>query len=90
MIIKYSPQVNDNKINYVFETEKIIAELNGVTDIFDFINLPDGELLEIETTLEIQPIIDGYKKDGILHLTLLNFISNRATDEEKYPSEFEV
>jgi len=90
MIIQYSPQVSNRKINYTFEPDKIIAELNGVTDVFDFAGMPDGEAAEIETTLEINPIIRAYKKDGIVHLMLLNFISADAAEIEKYPTEFEV
>ncbi|AMQ66619.1 hypothetical protein BH753_gp137 [Bacillus phage Shbh1] len=95
----YVPQLSDKQIEYTFEDEKIIVHLDGYTDTFDFTGLPDGRLelideesgkLLIETSLPINPIIGAWKEDGILHLKLLNYINDEATEEERFPSWQEV
>ena len=44
----------------------------------------------IETVLEYNPILKATKVDGILSVELLNFISEDATEEEKFPEWIEV
>lgn len=102
MKVLYSPQMRiDDKINYVFEGDKIIATYKGVTDEFDFTGIPDGDLeiydtdtmpctLMIETSLEFLPLISVSKRDGILMVELVNFIGYDATEEEKFPIWKEV
>lgn len=85
MKVLYSPQVSNEKINYTFEDEKIIATIDNVTDEFDFANMPDGILEGIKTTLPFNPILNAKKVDGILYVELLNFINEDATEEEKFP-----
>lgn len=62
------------------------------TDIFNFIDFPDGQAVvsEIETTLPINPFISVKKVAGILELELINFIGADATNEEKYPEWEEI
>lgn len=90
MIIKLSPQVRDNnKIWYEIEEQKITAIINGITDTFDFTNMPDGELqLEddegnnlIETALSEVPILSATKEDGVLTVKILFSVNVIEQDE---------
>lgn len=90
MRIKYSPQVNSSKIKYTFKDNIITATINGKTDIFDFTNIPDGIAKNIETNLEINPIISAKKEDGILYVELLNFIDENETRQEVLFPNWEV
>ena len=94
MFIKYSPCVSfdGKRFTYVFDGEKIEVVFDGVSDTFDFTGLPDGEAeySMIETVLEYNPILKATKVDGILSVELLNFISEDATEAEKFPEWIEV
>ena len=94
MRIYKSPQIRADKKRFEFEFsgEMIVATLDGVSDTFDFTGFPDGEVgySMIETVLEYNPILKATKVDGILSVELLNFISEDATEEEKFPEWIEV
>ena len=94
MNIKYSPCVSfDGKcFTYVFDGEKIEVAFDGVSEIFDFEGFPDGEMdsFLVETVLKYNPLISAKKVDGILSVELLNFISEDATEGEKFPEWIEV
>jgi hypothetical protein len=97
MQVLYSPQFNDvDSISYEFVGEKIICTLNGEVDEFDFTGLPEGILgagyreNPIETTLAMNPISGAKRENGILYVTLLNFIGKDATQEERFPEWIEV
>ncbi|WP_096269510.1 hypothetical protein [Paucisalibacillus globulus] len=85
MRVLYSPQRNDDKINYSFEKDKIIAEYKGLEDIFDFSLLPDGKLDYVETTLEVNPVRAAERINGELQVILLYFHGPNATVEELNP-----
>lgn len=86
MKIKYSPQRSEERIEYIFEGERIIATFNGDSDTFDFSDFPDGYAENIETTLPVNPIVSAERIDGELHVELLNFIGEDATEEERFPT----
>lgn len=92
MIIYLSPQISDDKIMYSFKGEVITATIGGITDTFDFSFFPDGELDReaITTTLPINPICTANRVNGVLSIKLLNFISEDATYEERFPEWVEV
>lgn len=94
MKILFSPQVNEEKIIYCFEGEKITATFRGVTDVFDFSDMPDGKIdnpfEDIETTLDVNVIISAERVGGELKVELLNFIGFDAAEEERFPEWFEV
>ena len=94
MNIKYSPCVSfdGKRFTYVFDGEKIEVAFDGVSEIFDFEGFPDGEMDSslVETVLKHNPIISAKKVDGILSVELLNFISEDATEAEKFPEWIEV
>jgi len=102
MLVKYSPQRNDNKLKYQFDgeiiTATLISSLDEMTDTFDFFSLPEGEIdrddegnLLIETTLPICPILSGRRRaDGVLEIELLYFHGPDATPEERFPDWQEV
>lgn len=88
MKLLLSPQrpVNgEDKINYEFGNDIVTATYKGVTDTFDFSGMPDGRAENINTTLEVNPIISAERKDGVLYVKLVNYIGEGATDEEKFP-----
>lgn len=93
MMILYSPQFSlfGQKIFYTFEKDKVIAELDGKVDTFDFSGMPDGKADSIESDiLGFSPVISAERVDNTLHLVLLNFIDSSATNEEKFPEWIEV
>ncbi len=92
MQVKFSPQRNDNRIEYGFSGEVITATIGEKTDTFNFSVVPDGQAVvyNIETTLPINPIVSAKRTDGMLSVELLNFIGADATEEEKFPTWQEV
>ena len=94
MKIYKSPQVgtNDSRFEFSFSGEIITATFDGITDIFDFSGFLDGEadFSMIETMLEYNPILKAQRVDGTLSVELLDFISEDATEEEKFPECIEV
>lgn len=94
MKILLSPQVSDGKILYKFSGDKVEITIGDITEEFDFTGVPNGklELYDeetgeelLKTTLPIQPIISAEKKDEVLYLELLNWISDDASYEERFP-----
>lgn len=90
MIIKLSPQARDyNMIWYEIVENKITATINGVSDTFDFTDMPDGELQlhdpdgesMIETTLDEVPILSARKEDGVLTVEILFSIDIHEKDQ---------
>ena len=80
MDILLRPQLRErNKIWYELEHQKVTATINGVTDTFDFTDMPDGALeaidtdgnILIETNLDTIPISRAVKEDGVLYIDLL-------------------
>ncbi len=98
MRVLYSPQLNErDTLEYLFEGDKITVTFNGEVDVFDFTGMSDGfansydrRNQTIITTLPINPVIEATKKNGILSVTLMKFIGEEATDEEKFPDWIEV
>lgn len=92
--ILFSPQVSKRVLIYEFIGNRVKVNLDGETDIFDFEAMPDGfvenPLVDIDTSLEINPFIEVSKVDGVLSLKLLNFIKDDAIYEERFPEWFEV
>lgn len=93
MRILFSPQVpaiEGQRIHYTFGYDVITAEIDGQTDVFDFSQMPDGEAVNIETTLPINPILSARRVGGVLEVVLLNWIGPDATEEERFPEWQEV
>lgn len=87
MNIFLSPQRNDCPIKYTFQEETIKMTYKGITDIVDLTTFPEGaEFQEMETTLEVAPVLDVKRENGELQVTLLNFIGGYASQEEKFPT----
>lgn len=85
MMVFFSPCRSDEKIEYQFNGEKIIATFDGQTEEFDFSDMPDGVLESVESDLPVNPIIEAKRENGELSVVLLNFIKEDATDEERFP-----
>lgn len=94
MRILMSPQVmfEDKRFDFTFLGDTITATFDGETDTYDFSGLPDGEVdfSMIETTLSYNPIIIARRVDGVLSVELLNFISEDASEFDKFPEWIEV
>lgn len=80
---------SENKIWYEIEQDKITATINGVSDTFDFTDLPDGELrvwddfgeVLLKTNLPETPIYGAKKVDGVLWVEILFTIDIWEKDE---------
>lgn len=84
MKILYSPIVRyPGQPDLIYKIQgKIVQVTYGEnSDSFDFSEMPDGELIDIETLLEINPINQAIKKEGELFLTLLNLIDDDEDSE---------
>ncbi|TCO78007.1 hypothetical protein [Marinisporobacter balticus] len=103
MRILYSPQRNEEILEYSFKGENVtvvhkipIKEVEGEmtykeqSDTFNFINVGDGILQDIETILPINPILSAERKNGVLNVILLNYIGEDAIYEERFPTWQEV
>lgn len=82
MQIKYVNTIHlfSKNFNYTFEGDKIIVTYNRVADVFDFTDMPEGAevvFFQVETILEYNPIVSAKRTDGILYVTLLNFVPRR-------------
>lgn len=100
-MVKYSPSVvyDGRIVEYSFDGEIITATFNGVTDIFDFTDMPnDVEIpisntkggLDIDTILPFIPIIYAKRTNDILQVEILKYIGPDATEEEKFPDWIDV
>lgn len=91
MKVLYSPQANEfEQLMYTFDGEKITANLNGQTDVYDFSSVPEGKASTIVSDLPIKVVLDAYRENGVLFVTILNFIGHNATQEECFPDWIEV
>lgn len=92
MKILYSPIVWDKNIEYAFGAEKVSVTMDGVTDEFDFTTLPDENtaISDILVATLTQPIVSVKRINGETYVTVLNPISDDATEEEKFPEWIEV
>lgn len=85
MKLLYRPQIDTENLTYKFYEDKIEATFKGEIDIFDFTDMPNGVAIDIETILEFNPILVAERIEGVLHIELINLISEDATQIEKYP-----
>ena len=83
MRITYSPQRSDRSITYTFDGDRITATLDGVSDVFDFTSLPDGEAAEIISTLDPCPVLSAKRVNGELQVALLRTIPARPSVPEE-------
>ena len=91
MKVRFSPQVNQNRIEYTFGNDVITATLNDVTETFDFSEMPNGIAESIKSEVfEFDPVLSAKKENGILYLKLINFIGKDATEAERFPDWIEV
>lgn len=90
MFINLSPIRSDREISYTYNGERITATIDNQSDTFNFSEVPNGKLDEVESTLPINPIISAERVEGTLYVELINFISGDATEEERFPEWQEV
>ena len=89
MKVKLTPQYNPNQvIKYTFGADSFVAEIGGITDTFNFIEVSELSPRQIKTTLPINPVVQIERVNGELQLTLINYINEEATETERFP-EFE-
>lgn len=90
MIIELSPLASEkNEIIYVIKGESIEATMDGITDVFDFSDMPNGELQMyddngnrlIETTMDDIPIREAKRTNGELVVKLLYRVGIHEEDE---------
>ena len=106
MLVKFSPQRADKRLEYEFEPDIVKAKLyNGHEeeaeligeDTFDFSDLEDGEVekdeegnLLIETTLPELPILHAERWDGELAVIVRTYHDKNAPESERFPEPLEV
>lgn len=94
MRILMHPQVmlEGKKFDFAFSGESITATFDGDSDTYDFSGFPNGEVdfSMVETTLAYNPILIARRVDGVLSVELLNFISEDASELERFPEWIEV
>lgn len=99
MIVNFSPQRNDNELEYKFSGEIITATLNGMTDVFDFSSLNEGDevarneetgQLEVETNLPLLPILGARRENGEVIVTVIMYHGKDAPESERFPEPLEV
>ena len=91
MLVKLTPQYNPNSvITYTFDSNRITATMDGVTDSFDFSKMSKIDLRQIKTTLPLNPIVQAERVDGELYVTLINYIKKEATETELFLDFSEV
>ena len=94
MRIMKSPQIrfDGKQFEFSFSGETITAIFDGATDTFDFSGFSDGEIDSsmVETILALNPLIDARREAGVLSVELMNFISEDATEAEKFPEWEEI
>lgn len=91
MRVLYSPQFFPGQnIDYQFNGEEIIVKIDGISDNFDFTDVPNGTLEGVKTILPLNPIVSAKREGGVLSVELLNFIDDNATDDEKFPEWREI
>lgn len=85
MDILFSTSHQDTRrISYHFKEGVVIARSGEHTDTFDFRDFDDGRLdtADINTKLEICPVISAEKNDGKLSIVLDKFIGLDESEEE--------
>ena len=91
MLIKLTPQYNpEHEIKYTFGQDLFVAEMDGVTDTFDFSRVSELDPRQIKTILPLNPVVQVDRVNGELRLTLINYIDKTATETEKFPEYMEV
>ena len=91
MLIKLTPQYNpEHEIKYTFGQDLFVAEMDGVTDTFDFSKVSELDPRQIKTILPLNPVVQVDRLNGELRLTLINYIDETATETEKFPEYMEV
>ena len=83
MRILYVPQRRDVGIDYSFNGEVIVASVDGVSDVFDFTQFPDGVATKIHSVLDPCPVLAAQRVAGELRVTLLRSIPARPSDPEE-------
>lgn len=82
--------MDGKRIAYAFSESKISATFDGVTDVFDFTAVRSAvKVSTIRTSLAINPI-EKVEYDGMLKITITNFIGPDASEDERYPHFEEV
>ena len=91
MLVQLTPQYNPaHSIKYTFGQDAFVAEMDGVTDTFDFSKVSEVDPRQIKTSLPINPVVQVDRVNGELRLTLINYIDKTATETEKFPEYVEV
>ena len=82
-MIKYTPQRSDiYKVVYELNECVLKITLNGVSEVFDFTDFPDGIAEEIiPDELPLNPIVSLEKINGEIHVTVIQFYGEMEKHE---------
>ena len=98
MMIYQSPIVSNKRVAYEFQGETITVHYQDQQDLFNLSFIGEGyfELFnddgsrKFPTSLPFNPIQSVERNDGVLWVKVLYFISQNATEEERFPDWFEA
>lgn len=90
MQVLYSPVRSDEVVEYIFNGDILTILYNNEQEEYDFTNMPDGILEDFISSFPYKFLISAEKTDGVLYLTLLNFIGKDAFETERFPDWIEV
>lgn len=96
MHVFFSPQRNDDTLDYIFEGNEVEVTYNGDLkesfDLTDMYEVEEDGLRSIKDSkiLPIKPIRSVEEKDGKLWVTVLNFHGPNPPHEISWPDWIEV
>lgn len=91
MKILYEPIVTDlmDRFDYSFDGDVITCTFEDTTDAFDFSDFPNDGICyppeDITTTLERNPVIGVTKRNDVLKVVLLDYISYEEIATKGFP-----
>jgi hypothetical protein len=86
MIIQPSPVRSDEKIEYKFNDEQILATINNDELLFNLQNIETGK--QYEPQFPINEV--KRNEDGTLEVTVINYHDADASEDERFPDPFEA
>lgn len=81
MYYKFYPQRRDLSQKIIIDKEIITITINDKTEVFDFTNMPEGKMDNIEIEiLPFNPIVSAERINGVLKIEILKFHGNLIRD----------
>lgn len=82
MKLLLTPQIKDVDFSFSGNGDVLHVTVDGETDTFDFMQMPDGRADTIESTLDPCPVLSAERVNGELTVTLLDWRPESARNME--------